>query len=271
MSTVNDLQVLPEEKQIQAEAPRIVAEAEAFKVIDDLTCEQAVTEGNKIKGRKDWAVAFFLPMKKAAKLAHQAICDREGQVVDHLEKAQRLYIQKGADYQLKKQQEQEEKEHKAKEEAERKEREERARLAEEQRKKEAEEAKKRKEAEDREKAARKAEREGNEKKAAEERAKADKAREVADAAKRSAEALEEKKENVYVAPRPVAQATKTQGMSIQKVWVPEVVDAARVPVKWYTEIDLGRLKRAKTADPTLDVPGIRFIQKAQGAALGGSK
>ena len=61
------LEVVPEEKQLQTEGPQLIAEAEAFKVINDLTCEQAVREGNRIKTRKDWAIKFFEPMKKAAK------------------------------------------------------------------------------------------------------------------------------------------------------------------------------------------------------------
>lgn len=265
---MNDLEIKPEEQKLQSEGPRIVEEAESFKVVDDLTCEQAVTKANTIKTKKDWAVAFFLPMKKAAKAAHQAICDREGQVVDHLEKAQKLYIQKAADHQKKKEDEVREKERIAKEAAEKKEREERARLEEEARKKEAEETKKREEARKAQEKADKLASEGKAKQAAEAAAKAKKAKEEADAAEKAAEALHEKKENVYVAPKPVIQATKPAGMSVQTVWVPEIIDAKKVPLKWYGEIDLGRLKRSKTADPTLEVPGIRFIKKAQGAALG---
>lgn len=262
------IEVKPEEKQLQVEGPRIIVEATEFKVVDDLTCEQAIEKANTVKGKLDWAVKFFKPMKDAAHAAHKAICDREKAITEPYEQAKKIYIQKGADYTAKKQAEQDEKERRAKEEAERKEREERARLEKETREKEAEEAKKRAEAQKALDAAKKAAKEGDEKKVAEALAKADKAREEAEAAERKAESLREEKENVYVAPRAVTQAAKPTGMSVQMVWVPEVVDEKKVPVKWYTEIDLGRLKRAKTADPTLEVPGIRFVKKAQGAALG---
>ena len=264
----NLLEIQPQEKELQAEGPRIVAEAEGFKVVDDLSCEQAVSRGNEIKSKLDRALAWFKPIKDAAHATHKAICDREKAVTSHYETAKKVYIQKGADYTAKKQAEQEEKERRAKEEAERKEREERARLDREARAKELEESKKREEARKADEAARKAAREGDEKKASEAKAKAEKARADAEAAEKSAETLREQKENVYVAPRPVAQATKPAGMSVQSVWVPEIVDEKKVPVKWWSEVDLGRLKRAKTADNTLEVPGIRFVKKAQGAALG---
>lgn len=165
---------------------------------------------------------------------------KENEFAPALESAKKLYTQKAADYQYKKQQEAEEKERKAREVA------------------EAAEAKKRKDIQD---------------KIDEENRKAEEARKAGDAAAESAaklkaETLEVKQADVYVAPRAVQQAPRAQGLSVQMVWEAQVVDESMVPTKWFKEVDLGRLKKAKTADKTLEVPGIKFVQKAQGASIG---
>lgn len=271
MSTVKDVQVLPEEKQLQIEGPQIVQDAEAFKVTDDLTLEQAVTKGNEVKKKFDLAVAFFKPMKDAAHAAHKAICDREKMIIAPYEAAKKLYIGKAATYQQKKQDEFDTKEREAKEKAAQQERDKKAELDKEAKEKEAQAKILAAKAAELRKSAREAKKNGKTENAAKLLAAAEQKEAEAKALDEKVQLIQEEKENVYVAPKPVAQVSKPQGMSVQYVWAPEVIDAAKVPVKWYTEVDLGRLKRAKTADPTLNVPGIRFVQKAQGAALGGGK
>jgi hypothetical protein len=83
-----------------------------------------------------------------------------------------------------------------------------------------------------------------------------------------ADLLREKAADTYVAPRPVAQAPKATGLSVQTVWEPQVIDESLVPVMYWKEIDLAKLKRMKKDNPKLEVPGIKFVQKAQGGAIG---
>lgn len=122
-----------------------------------------------------------------------------------------------------------------------------------------------------------AQKEKEEKAAAEAKAKEDaKKAELLEQAKKAekagdlekADQLTQKAADVYVAPRQVAQASRPSGFSVQGVWEAEVVEEAKVPRKWWGEVDLTRLKRAKAADETLQVPGIKFTQRGQGSVRG---
>lgn len=100
----------------------------------------------------------------------------------------------------------------------------------------------------------------------EEKAKA--AEEAGDVGK--ADGLRIQAENTVVAARTVAAPPKIAGVAVREVWQVEILDPNKVPVKWFNSVDEARLIRAKSADQTLDVPGVRFYKKAQ-AAVRGSK
>ncbi len=79
-----------------------------------------------------------------------------------------------------------------------------------------------------------------------------------------AEDLREKKEEVYVAPRPTKTTVKTQ-TSVRLIWqIDQITDKSKVP-DVYKDIDEGKLKRAKNLDPNLVVPGVTFRKVATGA------
>lgn len=218
----NTLQI--NEQDLAKEVPALVQEAEKFVVTNDAQYHEAVERANVCKTKLQTVVDFFAPMKKRAHEAWKEVCSKENQFVPALELSKKLYTQKAADYQLKKQREQEEKERAAFAAAQKKEDEKKAKL---------------------EADAKAAEEAGNREKA---------------------EELREKVENVYVAPRAVQQAPRAQGLSVQTVWEPQVVNEDLIPKKWYKEIDLVRMKKAKALDKTLEIPGIKFVERAQGAA-----
>ena len=233
----------PQEQEItiiSKEVPALVSEAESFNVTSDDQYHEAVERANICKLKYQKIIDFFRPLKESTHKAWKDVCAKENQYAPALDGAKKLYTQKAADWQFKKQQETEEKERKAREVAEaaeaKKKAELQAKIDEENRK--AEEARKA----------------GDEKAAAE--------------AALKAESLTEKKENVYVAARPVIQAPKSNSLSVQMVWEPQILDESKVPVQFWKEIDITKLKRMKKDDPKLEVPGIKFIQKAQGGAIG---
>lgn len=76
-----------------------------------------------------------------------------------------------------------------------------------------------------------------------------------------ADDLFQKAQEVYVAPRPVAQAVKPQGTSLRFNVEVVIKDASKVPDK-YKIIDEAKLKRAfKDENYTLVVPGVVFVKK----------
>jgi len=83
-----------------------------------------------------------------------------------------------------------------------------------------------------------------------------------------AEALRQKQEETYVAPRPVASAPKVTGFAQR--WNVEVIveNKAKVPEN-YKVVDEQALKRVFQASKfTLDVPGVKFIKRPAGAVRG---
>ncbi len=83
--------------------------------------------------------------------------------------------------------------------------------------------------------------------------------------KAKAEELEEKKENVYVAPKVVEAATVIKGFSTQFTYEPEVTDQAIVP-DMYKTVDLGLLRdMQRKMNGKLIVPGVNFKKVAVGA------
>ena len=81
-------------------------------------------------------------------------------------------------------------------------------------------------------------------------------------------ALQEKKENVYVAPRIVAPVMAPAGASVSYDYEPTVINKNIVPEQ-YKIVDLAMLKKMqKAAKGTLVVPGVSFTKKAVGALRG---
>lgn len=228
------------EQEFQKEVPALVTAAQSFVVTNDEQYHEAVELANVCKNKLQTVIDWFAPMKKTAHDAWKQIVAKENEFAPQLEQAKKLYTQKAADYQLKKQREQEAKEREAREAADRA------------------EAKRKKDIQD---------------KIDEENRKAEEARKAGDAEalakiETNKEKLEAKQEAVQVAPRPVAQAPRSAAMSVQTVWEPEIIDEALVPRMFWKEIDMAKLKRMKKDDPKLQVPGVRFTEKAQGAAIG---
>ena len=75
--------------------------------------------------------------------------------------------------------------------------------------------------------------------------------------------LRQQARDTYVAPKPVAPVVKTD-TSIRITYDVEVLNARHVPDQ-YKIVDVARIKRVKLADPTIEVPGIRFIKRAIGS------
>lgn len=78
-----------------------------------------------------------------------------------------------------------------------------------------------------------------------------------------AEALLEKAEEVYVAPKPVEVAvSRPENTSVRYAWDAEVTDKKIVPLDYMT-VDVQRLSKMATASKgQFTVPGIRFVKRA---------
>jgi hypothetical protein len=236
-------EMVSQEKEIQSitnEVPAIVQQAEAFKITNDLQFQECVELGNACKTKFQRVIEYFKPMKDAINASKQALMDKENAAAPPLKKAQGIYIDKAAAWQLAKQREQEEKERIAREKAQA--------------------------IEDKKKADLQAKIDEENRKIAEAQKAGDE--KAAQEAQAKAAAFEQKKEDVYVPAKPVQQAPRATGLSIQTVWEPVVTDESIVPVRFWKEIDLAKLKRMRKDDPKLEVPGIRFVERAQGAARG---
>ena len=82
-------------------------------------------------------------------------------------------------------------------------------------------------------------------------------------------ALQEKKDNVYVAPRIVAPVMAPAGASISYTWDAIIENKSRVPMEYLT-VDIAMLERIqKAAKGQLVIPGVRFNKRAIGALRGG--
>jgi len=266
-----------QEQDFEKEVPTLALEAQNFIVSNDRQYHEAVERANICKAKLNAVIEFFRPLKESTHKAWKDVLAKENMFAPRLESAKKLYTQKAADYQLKKQREQEEKERIAREKAEAIENKRKAdiqaKIDEENKK--IEDARKAEEKLRAEEAAKikatkdKAARETMELEAEERRkVQAIKDEQARVDALQKTEKLEEKKDTVYVSPRSVQQAPRASGLSVHTVWEAIVTDESKVPLTWWSEIDLGRLKRAKTADKTLEVPGIKFVERAQGSARG---
>ncbi len=76
----NEALAVPEQ-EFQSEAQSLIAQAHAIVVRNQDEFEQAVEFGKNVSAFIKRVETFFKPLKSAAKAAHQALCDREKEIL----------------------------------------------------------------------------------------------------------------------------------------------------------------------------------------------
>ena len=181
----------------------------------------------KAKQVKEW----FAPLKESARQTHKQLCDKENEFLGPLESLERVAKTKMVEYT-----------------------EEQKRITDIARRKAEAEAS----AKEEERKRKIQEKIDAEKKAADEAT----SEEERIRAENKARELEQKKEEVYVAPKEVQAPTEIKGVSTRYFWEPKVVDKALVPDR-YKIVDLAMLKKIGTATKGEEVvAGVEWVKQA---------
>ena len=263
-----------EDSEVTKQGATLAETALAYQVKDDLTCHQAVAIGKTMKLFLDGPGKYHDEEIDAANRLHKMLCSKRNAICDPVKSAYKIIKDRIALWDDEQNRKREEAIRKAEEEAAAKEREKQAKIQ----AKIDEENRKVAEAKEKERkiqAAKDAliEKEKNKKKA-EEMQRQEEARKKEQArideenrlkAEEKQRYLQEKKENVYVAPKPVAFRATPNGVSTRFSYEPTVLNKALVP-DCYKTVDLAALKRAQgAAKGGLNVPGVRFTKRPIGA------
>lgn len=262
--------IIKDDAKQRTRAAELVKQADELVVVSDLGQAQADEIGKTLKAYLEEVEAYFAPEIDQAHKLHKGLCAKRNAVVDPVKEAIKRLGAKLGIYQDNQRRIVAEKEEKARLAAEEKERKERKAIqdkidAENKKIREAEEAERKRKAD--EDAAIKATKDKAEKerlaKEAEERREAQ-AKIDAENAARIAEKTEDlsaKKDNVYVAPKPVAPVVKPAGNVLLFDVDVIVRDASKVPDQ-YKVVDEAKLKKHfKESKYTMQVPGIVFTKK----------
>lgn len=228
----NAIQVKDDEK-ILGQSNQLVRQAEEFKIEDAVTCQQAAEMAKTLKAFIEGPGTYHDREIEMAHSLHKSLTAKRNAIIEGPKKAYKLLKDRIAQWQWEQEQKRLEAQRKAEEEARRKESEKQAKIQE---------------------------------KIDEERRRAQEAENEADRLKAQAkiDSLEEKKENVYVAPKIVAPVSTPSGTSVNFDYEPIIEDKAAVP-EMYKVVDVAMLKKMqKQAKGQLEVPGVRWNKKPIG-------
>ena len=276
MQTETQLAIKDDSEIIQ-QRNELVTKCNQLTIKDDLTMNEAVELERFCKIYLDGPATIHDDLIDGLHQLHKKACSKRNELVDNVKFAWQSLKNRRASYQDEQNRKREEKQRQAEAEARRIEAEKQAKIQakidEENRKireaKEVEDKKRREEQAKIEAVKNKAKREQMEKEA-EYRRQAEERR-LDEEKMRSDEktaALQEKKDNVYVAPKIVAPVMAPAGASVSYTWDAIVEQKSRVPMEYLT-VDIAMLERIqKAAKGTLVIPGIRFNKRAIGALRG---
>ena len=271
-----EIQVKDDENLVR-QSMTLVEEANSLVIKDDLSCQRASDLCETLKAFLKGPGTYHDEEISLADKMHKLLCAKRNRIIEGPRSAYKRLKDEVALWLDEQKRKREEAERKAQEEARRKEEEKQRKIqekieAEQRRVREQQEEEARiqrekeaaiKAAKDEEERAR-LEREELARREAEER----RLKEEQEKAARKTEILEEKKETIYVAPKPVAAVAAPKGVSIRYEYEPIVESKELVP-EMYKVVDLKMLKdMQEKAKGQLVVPGVRFNKKPIGSIRG---